>query len=206
MSDSLWPHGLQHAGLPCPSVSRSLLKLVSLESVIPSNHLILCRPLSFCPWSFPASGSFLKSWHLIFPSNIFMLNLESNLPHRGLMHYGNWTLLSDKSQKHNKWKILTLFPIFGIGSFSVIALFTLWKTALSHLVRHCGWNGEGFQGGAACFGSVCPSNANSSVCWKLSPTNSKSEHLSINLVGNCSFSLISTHQAWAQKLNAYTLR
>ena len=40
------------------SVSRSLLKLMSVESVMPSNHLILCHPLSFCLQSFPASGSF----------------------------------------------------------------------------------------------------------------------------------------------------
>ena len=41
MSNSLWPHGLQHAELP----SWSLLKLMFIESVMPSNHLILCRPL-----------------------------------------------------------------------------------------------------------------------------------------------------------------
>ena len=28
-----------------PSISRSLLKLMSVESVMPSNHLILCHPL-----------------------------------------------------------------------------------------------------------------------------------------------------------------
>ena len=39
-SDSLWPHGLQHARLPCPSPSPSLLKLMSIESEMPSNHLI----------------------------------------------------------------------------------------------------------------------------------------------------------------------
>ena len=38
--------------------SRSLLKLMSFESVMPSNHLILCCPFSFCLQSFPASGSF----------------------------------------------------------------------------------------------------------------------------------------------------
>ena len=38
--------------------SQSLLKLMSTESVMPSNHLILCRPLSSCLQSFPASGSF----------------------------------------------------------------------------------------------------------------------------------------------------
>ena len=38
---------------------RSLLKLKSIESVMPSNHLILCRPFSSCLQSFSASGSFL---------------------------------------------------------------------------------------------------------------------------------------------------
>ena len=40
--------------------SRSLLKLMSTESVMPSNHLILCHPFS-CLQPFPASGSFTMS-------------------------------------------------------------------------------------------------------------------------------------------------
>ena len=35
------------------TVSQSLLKLMSMESVIPSNHLILCRPLLLLPSIFP---------------------------------------------------------------------------------------------------------------------------------------------------------
>jgi len=38
--------------------SQSLLKLMSIESVMPSNHLILCHPLLFPPSVFKASGSF----------------------------------------------------------------------------------------------------------------------------------------------------
>ena len=41
--------------------SRSSPKLMSIESVMPSSHLILCRPLSSCPQSLPASGSFPMS-------------------------------------------------------------------------------------------------------------------------------------------------
>ena len=37
--------------------SRGLLRLMYIESVMPSNHLILCHPLSSCLQSFPASGS-----------------------------------------------------------------------------------------------------------------------------------------------------
>ena len=38
--------------------SQSLLKLMSIESVMPSNHLILCCPLLLLPSIFPAAGSF----------------------------------------------------------------------------------------------------------------------------------------------------
>ena len=46
MSDSVRPHEPQHTRPPCPiSNSRSPLKLMSIMSVMPSNYLILCRPL-----------------------------------------------------------------------------------------------------------------------------------------------------------------
>ena len=62
MSSFLQPHGLQHTRLPCPSLSFWVC----------SNSCLLsewCHPtisssfshLSFCPQSFPASGSFLVS-------------------------------------------------------------------------------------------------------------------------------------------------
>ena len=38
-----------------------LLKHMSIKSVMPSNHLILCHPLFLLPQSFPASGSFPMS-------------------------------------------------------------------------------------------------------------------------------------------------
>ena len=40
------------------TISQSLLRLTSIELVMPSKHLILCVPFSPCPQSFPASGSF----------------------------------------------------------------------------------------------------------------------------------------------------
>ena len=44
------------------TISQSLLKLMSIGSVMPSNHLILCHCLLLLPSIFPASGSFLMSW------------------------------------------------------------------------------------------------------------------------------------------------
>ena len=62
VSDSLWPRGLQHLRLPCPSPSPRVC----------SNSCLLSRwchptisssvvPFSSCPQSFPESGSFPKS-------------------------------------------------------------------------------------------------------------------------------------------------
>ena len=44
------------------TISWSLLKLMSIESMMPSKYIILCLPFSSCPQSFPASGSFQMSW------------------------------------------------------------------------------------------------------------------------------------------------
>ena len=50
MSDSLRPHELQRTRPPCPStISQSSLKLTSIESVIPSSHLIPYRPVFLLP-------------------------------------------------------------------------------------------------------------------------------------------------------------
>ena len=65
MSDSLWPHGLQHDRQASLSftVSWSLLKLMSIELVMPSNHLILCH-LLLLPSIFPShqASTLLIRW------------------------------------------------------------------------------------------------------------------------------------------------
>ena len=48
------------ASLSIPN-SQSRPKPMSIETMMPSNHLSLCRPFSSCPQSFPASGSFPMS-------------------------------------------------------------------------------------------------------------------------------------------------
>ena len=55
------------------TISRSLLKLMSIESV-PSNHLILCHPLLLLPSIFPSIKSWwvvCNSWHLLLPRLLF---------------------------------------------------------------------------------------------------------------------------------------
>ena len=61
ISDSLWPHGLQHARLPCPlSTPRAYQTHVHLvgDAIQPSHPLV---PFSSCLQSSPASGSFPMS-------------------------------------------------------------------------------------------------------------------------------------------------
>ena len=62
MSDSLPLHGPQDHRLPCPSftLSWSLLRLMSIESVMPSNHFFLCHPLLYLPSAFPNIRVFSK--------------------------------------------------------------------------------------------------------------------------------------------------
>ena len=59
VSNPLRHHGQQHARLQVSITNPwSLLKLMFIESVMPSSHLILCHPLLFLPPIFPSSASF----------------------------------------------------------------------------------------------------------------------------------------------------
>jgi len=62
MSDSLWPHGLQHTRLPCSSLSPGVCSnSCPLSQWHHPNISSSVAPFSFCPQSFPASRSFPKS-------------------------------------------------------------------------------------------------------------------------------------------------
>ena len=54
------PKTAAHQGSLSITDSGSLLKLMSIESVMPSNHLILCHPLLLPPSIFPSTGVFSK--------------------------------------------------------------------------------------------------------------------------------------------------
>ena len=60
VSDSLRPHEPQHEASLSITNSRSLLKLTSIESVMTSSYLILCRPLLLLLSIFPSVRVFLN--------------------------------------------------------------------------------------------------------------------------------------------------
>ena len=94
MSDAFWSCGLQHTRLFF-TPSWSLLTLLSIESMMLSNHLILCFPLLLLPSVFPSISIFSSesalcirwpkywsfSFTLVLPMNIqswFPLGLTNN--------------------------------------------------------------------------------------------------------------------------------
>ena len=90
MSDSLQLHELLHARPPCPSNSWSLLKLISIESVMPSNHLILCHPLLLPPSIFPSIRVFSNesALHIRWPKYCsFIFNISSSNEHPVLISF-----------------------------------------------------------------------------------------------------------------------
>ena len=60
MSDSVTPWAAAHQASLSFSISQSLLKFMSIESVMPSNHLVLCHPLLLLPLIFPSIRVFFN--------------------------------------------------------------------------------------------------------------------------------------------------
>ena len=88
------------------TVSQSLLRFMSIELVMPSNHLVLCQSLLLLPSLFPASGSFPIS--LLFPSggqnfggsasaSVLSMSIQSWFPLDGLV----WSACSPKDSQES---------------------------------------------------------------------------------------------------------
>ena len=99
-------------------ISRSLLKLMSIESVMPSNHLILCHPLLLLPPIFPSIRVFSsesalrtrwpKYWSLSFSNN-------SSNEYSGLISFRiDWFDLQSISPHSD-----TFFPSMRISRFTL---------------------------------------------------------------------------------------
>ena len=79
--------------------SQNLLKLISIESMMPSNHLILCCPLLLPPTIFPTSGFFLMSQFYASggqsigaSASVFSMNIQDWVP----LGWTGWISLQSK--------------------------------------------------------------------------------------------------------------
>ena len=88
VADSLQFHRVQElASLPITN-SQGLLKLTSIESVMPSNHLILCRPLLLLPSIFPSIQVFSNesALHIRWPK-YWSFSISPSNEHPGLISF-----------------------------------------------------------------------------------------------------------------------
>ena len=90
MSDSLRPHESQHARPPSITNSRSSPKLLSIKSVMPSSHLIICHPLLFLPPIPPSIRVFSSEsiLHMRWPKYwSFSFSISPSKEHPGLISF-----------------------------------------------------------------------------------------------------------------------
>ena len=91
LSYSLRPHEPQHARPPCPSPTPGVhSNSTSIESVMPSNHLILCCPLLLLPSIFPSIRVFSNesALHIRWPKYwSFSFNISPSNEHPGVISF-----------------------------------------------------------------------------------------------------------------------
>ena len=90
MSNSLRPHESQHSRPPCPSPTPGVhSNSTSIESMMPSNHLILCHPPFLLPSIFLSIRVFPESTLCIrWPKNwSFSFNIRPSNEHPGLISF-----------------------------------------------------------------------------------------------------------------------
>ena len=115
MSDSLWPHGLQHTRLPCPLPSPGVYpKPCPLSQRCHPTISSSVAPFSSCPQSPPASGSFPMSWLFALGGpSIGASASASVLP----MNVQNWFPIG----------LTGLISLLPKGLWSVFSSTTVWK-------------------------------------------------------------------------------
>ena len=86
VSDSLQTHGLCQASLSIAN-SQSLLKLMSIEMVMPSNHLTFCDPLLILPSIFPSIRVFSSESALCIKCWSFSFSISPSNEYSGLISF-----------------------------------------------------------------------------------------------------------------------
>ena len=143
VSDSLWPYGLQHARLPCPSSSpRACSNSCPLSQWCHPTISSSVTSFSSCPQSFPASVSLLMSWLLASGGqNIGVSDSASVLP----MNIQDWFTLG-----RTDWISLLLskasqesFPTPQFKSINPSVLSFLYNPTLTSI--HDYWKNHSFD-------------------------------------------------------------
>ena len=120
VSNSATPWSAAHQASLSITDSQSLLKLMSIESVIPSNHLILCLPLLFPSSIFPSIRVFSNEsvLHIRWPKyGSFSFSISPSNEYSGLNSFrmdwfdllavqGTLNRLLIRSDRHSTWRAM----------------------------------------------------------------------------------------------------
>jgi len=111
--------------------SQSLLKLMSIESVIPSNHLILCHPLLLLPLIFPSIRVFSNEsvLRIKWPKYwSFSFSISSSSEHSGLISFGTDWLDLLAVQGHTSFYCV-LFYLYAraLHRYYLLLIESLWQ-------------------------------------------------------------------------------
>ena len=123
------------------TISPSLLKLMFIESVMPSNHLILCHPLFLLPSIFPSIRVFSSEWALCirWPEYWSLtFNISPSKEHSGLFPLGLAGLICLLSKELSR-----VFSNTTVESINSLALSLLYGPTLTSL--HDYWENRSFD-------------------------------------------------------------
>ena len=131
----------RQASLPIP-ISQSLLKLMSIESVTSSNHLILCRPFLLLPSIFPSIRGFSKESALLirWPKYwSFSFSLSPSSEYSGLIYFRiDWFDLPSSPRDSQK-----SFPTLQFKSISSSVISLLYGPTLTSIYDY--WKNHSFD-------------------------------------------------------------
>ena len=174
VSDSFWPHcTAAHQASLSFTISRSLFRLMPIELVIPSSHLVRCCPLLLLPSIFPtirvfssggqsigaSTSAFAMNTHGWFPLRLTgLISLLFRVLSRVLSSTTNWKHLffvaqpSLWSNSYDYWKTIALTIQTFVGKVMFLLFNTLSRFVMAFLPRSkhllMSWL-QGFPGGSA---------------------------------------------------------
>ena len=133
-------------GFPVLHYLPSLLQLMSIESVMPSNHLILCCPLLLLPSIFPSIRVFSDEWglHIRWPK-YWSFSISPSNEYSGLISFSiDWfdflevqgtlrSLLQHQVPKHQYFS----HPYMTTGKTIALTIWTFVSKMMSLLLIHC---------------------------------------------------------------------
>ena len=147
MSDSLWPHGLQHARLLCPPLSpRVYSDSCPLSQWCYLTISCSATPFSFCLQPFPASESFSSetTLHIRWPKHwSFSFSISSSNEYSGLISFRiDWFnllavqgILQSLLQHHSFFMIQISHPYMTTGKAIALTIMTFVSKVMSLLFK-----------------------------------------------------------------------